>query len=65
MHNGTFSLKIEGMENESFTEDARAETIRIIRRVADRLESEDGGTCRDINGNSVGTWDYDAPESEG
>lgn len=43
------------------------EVARILRRVADRVErGEDGGTCVDINGNSVGAWEatLDGEESE-
>lgn len=48
------------MNNAAFEEQPNLELARILRKLADRLETEwplPDGTCvlRDINGNSVGT----------
>jgi hypothetical protein len=62
------TLRID-MENAAFDEDRAAETARILRRLADRIESGGGDYCPlfnnkeraegwlfDHNGNSVGEW---------
>ena len=42
-----------------------AETARILREVADRVErGDDGGVVRDGNGNSVGNWHLSVEEAE-
>ena len=35
-----------------------AEIVRILREIADDIENYgwESGTCRDINGNNVGSW---------
>lgn len=51
-------------DNEAFTnqgeenpEAMRAESARILRVIADKLENgQDGGPVIDANGNKVGTW---------
>lgn len=53
--------------NEAFSDgNAGEECARIVRRIADALRDgqTDGGTCRDINGNKVGSWEFDAEVSE-
>ena len=46
--------------NDAFVEDSRRETGRILRFMAERIES---GHCKapvfDINGNRVGTMEFD------
>lgn len=43
--------------NAAFTENDMCEVARILRDVATSLESgSENGKCRDINGNTVGTW---------
>ena len=50
------------MDNAAFGEDYdnpewQPEAARILRKVADRIESgSDGGGIVDINGNKVGEW---------
>jgi hypothetical protein len=50
-------LKVES-SNAAFEDDnARAESVRILRRVAELVtEDGEGGNIRDINGNMVGKW---------
>lgn len=46
--------------NAAFEDMPREEVARILRSVADQLESgREGGFTRDINGNSVGTWNLE------
>jgi len=62
------TLRID-LENSAFEEDRSAETARILRRLADRIESGSGDDCPrfnnrervdgwlfDRNGNSVGDY---------
>lgn len=60
------SLKIR-TDNAAFEDDSEdialgtstrnAEVARILREVAEAIESGDNvGGCRDVNGNSVGSW---------
>ncbi len=61
-----FNIAIEG-DNAAFDDDARGETARILRDVAQRIESgEDANyyrTIRDINGNRIGAFRFvDNPE---
>jgi hypothetical protein len=61
--NHMFTLKFE-TENEAFTDqgeetdEARlAESARILREIADKMEAgTDGGTIFDVNGNKIGQW---------
>lgn len=56
----TFQMRIDS-NNDAFTEDGPAETARILREVADRLENGDEhAPVRDINGNTVGEFIYAA-----
>ncbi len=51
-----FYLRIGG-QDEALVANGTAETIRILREVADLIESgKRDGFCRDINGNSCGAW---------
>lgn len=60
-----FNLSID-MDNAAFDPDLldgspNAEVARILRDLADRLDSDEGsmaaqGSVRDVNGNTVGTW---------
>lgn len=55
-----FKLEID-TGNAAFDDDnggAGAEIARILRKLADRVESDGymSGTVSDINGNRVGTW---------
>lgn len=44
---------------------ARAECVRLLRRIADRIEGGyDDGPLHDYNGNRCGQWDYEAPEAD-
>ena len=46
-------------EDDNLT-DLRAESARILRKIARTLEEgSDGGTILDLNGNKVGVWDLD------
>lgn len=46
------------MDNDAFSECADIETVRILRLLADRIESgSNGGPVMDINGNKVGYYD--------
>lgn len=47
-------------DNAAFDDENLAhESSRILREVADKIESlSDGGTIRDINGNDIGTFDF-------
>ena len=58
-------IQITQMDNEAFSSDCAAETIRIIRQVAVRIERGDTvGNCIDMNGHKVGEWSYDEPEKD-
>ena len=50
-----FTLNIN-TDNAAFTDDPRAEVQRILAAVIDGLYHLDGGTSRDINGNTVCNW---------
>lgn len=45
-------------ENDAFREDKAAEIARILRELADKVQSQpnEGGVLRDINGNPIGMW---------
>jgi hypothetical protein len=44
----------------------RQELTRILDTVANRIDGgHTSGTCRDVNGNTVGKWSLDAPEQAG
>lgn len=54
-------LQIEfRMDNASFDENPKAEAVRVIRELADRLENSEseigdiGMKIRDVNGNTIG-----------
>lgn len=55
-----FTVKFD-MQNSAFEDNPEAETIRVLRAIADRIES-DGKlsgfyeTIRDINGNDIGRF---------
>lgn len=58
-----FSLKIN-TDNAAF-EHPELEIARLLRQTADKLElSTRTGVIRDINGNTVGSYAYIAPESD-
>ena len=45
-------------------EGGASEAARILRHIADQIEGGyQGGGCLDINGNSVGSWDFE-PSAE-
>lgn len=50
-----------GSDNAAFQGgNARAETVRILRHIANLIESEqEGSKVLDANGNSIGDWWYD------
>jgi hypothetical protein len=53
-----FTLTIK-TDNEAFSADPAAEITRIMRDVARWVrDGSIGGTMRDINGNTVGKWEY-------
>ena len=46
------------MDNAAFEADPLSEATRILRNVADRMDGGSwGGPLKDINGNTVGTFD--------
>ena len=52
----TFTMNLRG-NSAAFEEDARAETARILRDLAERVEAgRNEGKLYDINGNSVGSF---------
>ena len=52
-----FKVKIN-TANEAFSQSPETEIARILRVIVDKLDSgRDGGTCVDINGNIVGSWE--------
>ena len=55
------------MGNAAFADgNAPEECARILRIVAGKVSSgQEGGMIRDSNGNSVGTWSAEFPESDG
>lgn len=58
------TLNITSMGNAAF-EEPLSETARILRAVAVKVENcETGGVLYDVNGNKVGTWSMDLPETE-
>lgn len=61
-----FTLKF-ATDNSAFEgEGGFSETVRILRKVANRIEDGDGsGNCFDINGNLVGTWNLALMDDEG
>ena len=51
-----FTLNID-CENLAFEDDAAPELARLLREIADRIESGSmAGNIRDINGNRVGSF---------
>ena len=53
-----FTLKIK-TENAAFSDDRNAEIARILREVAEQLETHTmTGSCRDYNGNRVGEFKF-------
>lgn len=61
----TFKLQFD-TGNAAFTDgDGPDEAARILRLIADRAESRDGGgAIYDVNGNRIGTWSAEYPEVE-
>jgi hypothetical protein len=44
--------------NAAFDNYARGVSAHMLRQIADKLENgADGGKVRDVNGNTVGTWE--------
>lgn len=45
-------------DNAAFSDDVGGETARVLRQIADKIEStRDGsGHVRDANGNTIGHW---------
>lgn len=67
-----FKLEFD-TDNAAFDDDAdaytnhnaRAEIARILLAVAENVrEGADGGHIRDVNGNHIGTWDFEPDEKE-
>ena len=53
------------LNNAAFEFDPRPELARILREVADKIESgANGGTMRDVNGNRIGDWVFDFDDAE-
>lgn len=50
----------------AFDEAPAAETVRLLRLVADQIEAGERleGTCRDVNGNYCGEWELYASTDE-
>jgi len=58
----TLSFKTE---NDAFAEDARAEIVRLLCHAGAAIaRGDDAGKLIDSNGNTVGTFNYDAPEGD-
>lgn len=55
-----FTMKVN-MDNAAFRIDAKEELQRIILDCASKVESNHQGTCRDHNGNTVGSWEITGP----
>ena len=64
--NGNLSIEVTNMTNAAFDGTERKECARMLEEVAEKLKehSMDGGVLRDINGNEVGHWSFQAPEDE-
>lgn len=63
----SFTLTIE-TTNEAFGDWPGNEVARILRDLANRVDGDSEGmtgTCRDLNGNRVGSWAFEAAEPEG
>lgn len=60
MLDGTFFVKIN-VGNAAFQESPDGEVVRILRKLADQLESGHGysSDIRDLNGNKVGKVGFD------
>jgi len=60
------TIKIE-TDNDAFVRDNQNEQARILRDLADKLEHACGNvydyTLHDVNGNSVGYYDYTQDEN--
>ena len=58
----SFTMQMD-TENAVFADDPAAEIARILRKLADRIESagnsDTGGRLLDANGNAVGTWEIE------
>jgi hypothetical protein len=55
----TFTLTID-TDNAAFEDHPQAEVARILHNVAERLLFPlQEGTCRDVNGNTVGSFAFD------
>lgn len=55
-------LHISSFANAAFQDDYRAEVARILRHVAKAIEDgSEGGTLKDIDGNTVGHYDMVPP----
>lgn len=58
-----FSLSFE-TDNAAFDDgNAENEIARILRGIAETVHRTDGGLIHDVNGNQIGTWDYE-PEAK-
>ena len=55
-----FTMKVN-MDNAAFRIDAKEELQRILLDCASKVECNDQGTCRDHNGNTVGSWEITGP----
>lgn len=43
--------------NDAFREDAQSEAARILRDIAQKVESgHESGAIKDVNGNTIGRW---------
>lgn len=61
---GSLKIIIDDMGYAAF-DDCDAEVARILRLIARRVATGlTGSTIHDINGNPVGEWAYDRPETE-
>jgi hypothetical protein len=64
----TVTVTITNTDNAAFGDDetdARAEAARIIRKAAEAIEQgSDRGRLRDINGNSVGSFEVGGDDAE-
>ena len=61
-----FRVEITETGYDAFTESEGPEVARILRKLADKIEGElrqttaEGGLLFDLNGNSVGRWEWTA-----
>lgn len=52
------------MDNAAFEDNPEGETVRILKGIIGKIEQgRTSGPCMDSNGNKVGQWFYDPPDT--